>query len=168
MFICLFPGSRVTTDQRVVAKQEIQEVESAKRSMCDLSHLSVSLTARKTVYVVKAGQPTTWKKLYIIEPWEHPHMDFIFGDIKSQQTTTISATWKRRRPAQDEGGIVLDTNKSLRRQHYNCFCLQIEFIILACAKTVQFSTIIEVTHVIFCYNPAKLYFSNSQYPSMDA
>jgi hypothetical protein len=23
MFICLFPGSRVTTDQRVVAKQEI-------------------------------------------------------------------------------------------------------------------------------------------------
>jgi hypothetical protein len=24
MFICLFPGSRVTTDQRVVAKQEIQ------------------------------------------------------------------------------------------------------------------------------------------------
>jgi hypothetical protein len=28
MFICLFPGSRVTTDQRVVAKQEIQEVES--------------------------------------------------------------------------------------------------------------------------------------------
>jgi hypothetical protein len=32
MFICLFPGSRVTTDQRVVAKQEIQEVESAKRA----------------------------------------------------------------------------------------------------------------------------------------
>ena len=31
-FICLFPGSRVTTDQRVVAKQEIQEVESAKRA----------------------------------------------------------------------------------------------------------------------------------------
>jgi hypothetical protein len=30
MFICLFPGSRVTTDQRVVAKQEIQEVELAK------------------------------------------------------------------------------------------------------------------------------------------
>jgi hypothetical protein len=27
MFICLFPGSRVTTDQRVVAKQEIQEVD---------------------------------------------------------------------------------------------------------------------------------------------
>jgi hypothetical protein len=27
MFICVFPGSRVTTDQRVVAKQEIQEVE---------------------------------------------------------------------------------------------------------------------------------------------
>jgi hypothetical protein len=25
-----FPGSRVTTDQRVVAKQEIQEVESAE------------------------------------------------------------------------------------------------------------------------------------------
>ena len=32
MFICLFSGSRVTTDQRVVAKQEIQEVESAKRA----------------------------------------------------------------------------------------------------------------------------------------
>ena len=29
IFICLFPGSRVTTDHRVVAKQEIQEVESA-------------------------------------------------------------------------------------------------------------------------------------------
>ena len=32
MSICLFPGSRVTTDQRVVAKQGIQEVESAKRA----------------------------------------------------------------------------------------------------------------------------------------
>jgi hypothetical protein len=29
MFICLFSGSRVTTDQRVVAKQEIQEVDKA-------------------------------------------------------------------------------------------------------------------------------------------
>jgi len=28
-----FPGSRVTTDQRVVAKQGIQEVESAKRAV---------------------------------------------------------------------------------------------------------------------------------------
>ena len=27
-----FPGNRVTTDQRVVAEQEIQEVESAKRA----------------------------------------------------------------------------------------------------------------------------------------
>ena len=41
MFICLFPGSRVTTDQRVVAKQEIQEVESAKR-------LRTIVTRRKT------------------------------------------------------------------------------------------------------------------------
>jgi hypothetical protein len=32
MFICLFLGSRVTTDQRAVAKQEIQENESAKRA----------------------------------------------------------------------------------------------------------------------------------------
>ena len=32
MFICFFPGSRVATDQRVVAKQDIQEVESAKRA----------------------------------------------------------------------------------------------------------------------------------------
>ena len=38
MFICLFPGSRVTTDQRVVAKQEIQEVESAKRAGAPYAH----------------------------------------------------------------------------------------------------------------------------------
>ena len=38
MFICLFPGSRVTTDQRVVAKQEIQEVESAKRAGSPYAH----------------------------------------------------------------------------------------------------------------------------------
>jgi hypothetical protein len=37
MFICLFPGSRVTTDQRVVAKQEIQEVESANRIFIKLA-----------------------------------------------------------------------------------------------------------------------------------
>ena len=38
MFICLFQGSRVTTDQRVVAKQEIQEVESAKRAGVPYAH----------------------------------------------------------------------------------------------------------------------------------
>ena len=38
MFIFLFPGSRVTTDQRVVAKQEIQEVEPAKRAGTPYSH----------------------------------------------------------------------------------------------------------------------------------
>ena len=38
MFICLFPGSRMTTDQRVVAKQEIQEVESAKRAGAPYAH----------------------------------------------------------------------------------------------------------------------------------
>jgi hypothetical protein len=38
MFICLFPGSRVTIDQRVVAKQEIQEVESAKRAGAPYAH----------------------------------------------------------------------------------------------------------------------------------
>jgi hypothetical protein len=38
MFICLFPGSRVTTDQCVVAKQEIQEVESAKRAGAPYEH----------------------------------------------------------------------------------------------------------------------------------
>ena len=38
MFICLFPGSRVTTNQRVVAKQEIQEVESAKRAGAPYAH----------------------------------------------------------------------------------------------------------------------------------
>jgi hypothetical protein len=38
MFICLFPGSRVTTDKRVVAKQEIQEVESAKRAGAPYAH----------------------------------------------------------------------------------------------------------------------------------
>jgi hypothetical protein len=47
MFICLFPGSRVTTDQRVVAKQETQEVDSAKRagSPSHYSPLSISLCA---------------------------------------------------------------------------------------------------------------------------
>ena len=34
----LFSGSRVTTDQRVVAKQEIQEVESAKRAGASYAH----------------------------------------------------------------------------------------------------------------------------------
>jgi|AntAceMinimDraft_5_1070358.scaffolds.fasta_scaffold56741_3 hypothetical protein len=38
MFICLFPGSRVTTDQRVVGKQEIQEAESAKRAGAPYAH----------------------------------------------------------------------------------------------------------------------------------
>ena len=38
MFICLIPGSRVTTDQRVVAKQEIQEVEPAKRAGAPYAH----------------------------------------------------------------------------------------------------------------------------------
>ena len=38
MFICLFPGSRMTTDQRVVAKQEIQEIESAKRAGAPYAH----------------------------------------------------------------------------------------------------------------------------------
>jgi hypothetical protein len=38
MFICLFPGSRVTTDQRVVAKREIQEVEPAKRAGAPYAH----------------------------------------------------------------------------------------------------------------------------------
>ena len=38
MSICLFPGSRVTTDQRVVAKQEIQEAVSAKRAGAPYSH----------------------------------------------------------------------------------------------------------------------------------
>jgi hypothetical protein len=34
----LFPGSRVTTDQRVVAKLDIQEVESAKRAGAPYAH----------------------------------------------------------------------------------------------------------------------------------
>ena len=38
MSICLFPGSRVATDLRVVAKQEIQEVESAKRAGSPYAH----------------------------------------------------------------------------------------------------------------------------------
>ena len=38
MFIYFFLGSRVTTDQRVVAKQEIQEVEAAKRAGAPYAH----------------------------------------------------------------------------------------------------------------------------------
>jgi hypothetical protein len=33
-----FPGSRVTTDQRVGANQEIQEIESAKRAGAPYAH----------------------------------------------------------------------------------------------------------------------------------
>ena len=36
--LLFFPGSRLTTDQRVVAKQEIQEVESAKRAGAPYAH----------------------------------------------------------------------------------------------------------------------------------
>jgi hypothetical protein len=36
--LLFFPGSRVTTDQRVVAKQENQEVESAKRAGAQYAH----------------------------------------------------------------------------------------------------------------------------------
>ena len=48
MFICLFPGSRVTTDQRVVAKKEIQEVESAKRAGAPYAHMRTIVTRRET------------------------------------------------------------------------------------------------------------------------
>jgi len=58
MFICLFPGSRVTTDQRFVAKQEIQEVESAYASSIRASALVIQEGAKNSITGGSSAQRT--------------------------------------------------------------------------------------------------------------
>ena len=52
MFIFLFPGSRVSTDQRVVAKQEIQKVESTKRAGAQYAHCAIGIHLHNTFLVL--------------------------------------------------------------------------------------------------------------------
>jgi hypothetical protein len=57
-----FPGSRVTTDQRVVAKQEIQEAESAKRAGVPYSHHRNQAKDTNTILGEHLPKPTRREK----------------------------------------------------------------------------------------------------------